>query len=266
LRTIRLTIAYDGTALVGWQRQARGVSVQKLLEEALARIDGGAVCVVGAGRTDAGVHASAQVASATVATSRDTQTLRRALNAMLPAAVRVVTVDDAAEGFHARHHARTKTYRYRILNAPSVPPFVRQYVWHVPRALDATLMNRAARELEGEHDFAAFQSTGSGVRRSTRILSESRVNVMQLGADRAADLALIPRVAMPDARLLVYVATGTGFLRHMVRTIVGTLVEIGSGRQPPDLIAHLLEQRDRAAAGPTAPAGGLCLEAVDYDG
>jgi tRNA pseudouridine38-40 synthase len=265
VRTLKITLAYDGTDLVGWQRQAEGASVQQTLEEALARMHGGPVTVAGAGRTDAGVHASGQVASVCLETSHDTLTLCRALNAILPVAIRVLAVEDAPRLFHARFGAASKTYHYRILNGPVASPFLQRYAWHVPWALDVAAMRDAAARLEGEHDFAGFRSAGADVRTTVRRILVSRLT--DAPSPSPAPLApwAVP-AASSDARLLVYVVEGTGFLRHMVRAIVGTMVEVGSGRARPELLTELLASRDRALAGPTAPARGLCLATVRYPG
>ena len=259
-RTLKLTVAYDGTRLVGWQRQAEGDSVQALLEDALARFEGAPVVVHGAGRTDAGVHALGQVASVHVTFDHDVDTLMRALNAQLPTDVRVLRVEEAAPGFHARFDARSKTYRYLIRNAPFVTPFERAFVWHVPQPLDHAAMQSAAGLLEGTHDFAAFQSIGSDTAGSVRTINAS-------GIRRHA-----PPLADPlhlsgsgDADLLAYEVSGNGFLRHMVRTIVGTLVEVGRGWREPASIADILRTGRRDNAGPTAPPQGLFLVCVDYD-
>lgn len=261
-RTLKLTVAYDGTRLVGWQRQADGDSVQAVLEDTLARFEGAPVVVHGAGRTDAGVHALGQVASVRVTCAHDVETLTRALNAQLPEDVRVLRVEEVAAGFHARFDARTKTYRYLIRNAPVVYPFERAFVWHVPQQLDVAAMQQAAGSLAGRHDFAAFQSVGSVTSGTVRTLSSSRV---VLEPD-ASVLSLPGRDARGAAgALLVYEACGDGFLRHMVRTIVGTLVEVGRGWRAPDSIAQVLAGGLRAAAGATAPPHGLFLVGVDYD-
>src|SRR6476646_6703909 len=157
--TFKITVAYDGTDYIGWQRQATGTSIQGLLEDALREFGDGDVAVSGAGRTDAGVHALAQVASFAIA--RDV--VVRALNAKLPEAVRVMAAEEVTAAFHARFDARAKTYRYRIWNGDVLPPFERRYAWHVPGSLDVAAMQRAAALIEGEHDFAAFQSAGSDV-------------------------------------------------------------------------------------------------------
>jgi len=245
LRTLKLTLAYDGTRFVGWQRQAAGESIQGLLEEALARFEGRPVTVHGAGRTDAGVHALGQVASVQLTCTHDVATLTRALNAQLPGDLRVLAVEDAAPAFHARFSARTKTYRYVLRNAPVATPFERAYVWHLPEPLDVAAMRQAAGQVVGTHDFAAFQSVGTATPDSVRTVIRSEL-------------------VAPEPTLLHYEVTGDGFLRHMVRALTGTLVEIGRGWRAPDSIQTLLTRRRRAEAGATAPPHGLFLVSVDY--
>jgi tRNA pseudouridine38-40 synthase len=257
-RTLKLTVAYDGTGLVGWQRQAAGVSVQGLLEAALARIDGAPVAVHGAGRTDAGVHALGQVASAAVRCRHDVETLRRALNAGLPAGVRVRSVEEAPPGFHARFSARFKTYRYLLSIAPVANPFERAYVWHLAEPLDVTSMQAAAGAFVGTHDFAAFRSTGSGVETTVRTVTRSELTVSRMHAPAGG-----PEQEQWGA-MLVYEIAGNGFLRHMVRAITGTLVDVGRGRWPAGRVPALLASGDRAMTGATAPAHGLFLVRVDY--
>lgn len=248
MRTLKLTLQYDGTEYVGWQRQAEGPSIQGLIEEALSRIEGAPVTVHGAGRTDAGVHAFGQVASVGLPTTTlDEQTLRRALNAVLPADVRVSEVEDAPEGFHARFNARGKLYEYQIVNAPFVSPFLYRYAWHVIPALDLEAMRAAGEGLAGRHDFAAFQAAGSSAGTTERTIERLQ---WEIGGG--------PR------RQLTLQVQGDGFLRHMVRNIVGTLVEVGLGRWPPEHVARILASRDRTRAGPTAPAHGLFLVRVLY--
>ena len=245
MRTLKLTLAYDGTRYVGWQRQAEGESIQGVLEDALARFEGNPVTVHGAGRTDAGVHALGQVASVQLTCGHDVDTLTRALNAQLPEDLRVRVIEEAPPGFHARFSARAKTYRYQIRNGRVASPFDRAYVWHLPERLDAPAMRCAAQTLAGRHDFSAFQSIGTQVPDSIRTITASDVR--------------------SEGDLLLYEVTADGFLRHMVRAIVGTLVEIGRGWRTPESIATLLANGVRAEAGATAPPHGLFLVRVDYD-
>ncbi len=248
--TFKITLAYDGTGLVGWQRQASGVSVQALLEDALRELADRDITVTGAGRTDAGVHALGQVAGFSLERKIDAAALKRALNARLPAAVRVMAAEEASPAFHARFGARAKSYRYRIWNAETITPFERAYAWHLPGEFDVERITAAARLLEGTHDFAAFQASGSSTKTTVRTVSSSHI----ITADEGSTTPPI-----------LYEVTGDGFLRHMVRTIVGTLVEIGRGRRPIEWIADVLASRERARAGPTAPPEGLFLVSVEYD-
>lgn len=245
MRTLKITLAYDGSRFVGWQRQADGESIQGLLEDALARFEGGPVTVHGAGRTDAGVHALGQVASARVTFAHDVSTLTRALNAHLRPEVRVVSVADADEAFHARFSSRAKTYRYQIRNTAVADPFDRAFVWHLPEPLAVESMALASASLVGTHDFGAFRSVGSEVASSVRTVTRSEWR--------------------QNDGLLTYEISGDGFLRHMVRAIVGTLVEIGRGWRQPEDIPALLAGGTRAHAGATAPPHGLFLVSVDYD-
>jgi tRNA pseudouridine38-40 synthase len=247
MRTLKLTLQYDGTDYVGWQRQPNGTSIQSLLEDALQPIEGRPVTVHGAGRTDAGVHALGQVASVTLDASLEAPTIARALNAVLPADVRVISAEDAADDFHARFSATAKTYEYRILNAPMVSPFLYRYVAHVVVPLDIDAMREASAVLIGRHDFSAFQAAGSAAQSSERT-----VQAIEWQDGGGFDLPLIMRIS------------GDGFLRHMVRSIVGTVVQVGIGRWTVPRMVEILEGRDRAKAGPTAPASGLFLARVDY--
>jgi tRNA pseudouridine38-40 synthase len=258
MRTLKLTLAYDGTRFVGWQRQADGESVQGVLEAALARFEGARVTVHGAGRTDAGVHALGQVASVTLTCPHDAGTLARGLNAQLPADVRILSAVEVSPDFHARFSARSKRYRYLLRNAPLVSPFERAYVWHVQEPLDVPHMAAAAGTLRGRHDFAAFQSTGA--ERSTTVRTLTRSEIVMYPASILHGCAS----SSGDA-LLAYEVEGDGFLRHMVRAIVGTLVDVGRGWREPDTVAALTSGATRADSGPTAPAHGLYLVSVDYD-
>jgi tRNA pseudouridine38-40 synthase len=245
MRNLKLTLAYDGTRFVGWQRQAEGDSVQGLLEESLARFEGAHVTVHGAGRTDAGVHALGQVASVQVTFDHDVATLTRALNAQLPTDIRVLSIDEVPADFHARFSARSKTYRYQLRYGTIADPFERAFVWHLPERLDVSAMTSAAAVLVGTHDFGAFQSAGSDTGRGT-IRTVSRSDLRELNGQ------------------LTYEITGDGFLRHMVRAIVGTLVEVGRGFRNPETITSLLAGGGRGDAGATAPPQGLFLVRVDY--
>lgn len=244
MRTLKLTVAYDGTRFCGWQRQDNGPTIQAALEEAFLPLLGVTPTVHGAGRTDAGVHALGQVASVEVGTRHPVGAIHRALNIRLDQDIRVLAVEEMPEGFHARFDAIGKTYRYRLATAGVASPFAHRYVWHVPLRLDVVAMQTAARGLLGRHEFSVFQSTGSDV----------------VGAERTLDRIDLRRA---DDELIVE-AHGDGFLRHMVRAIVGTLVDVGAGRRDPGSMAALLASRDRAQAGDTAPAQGLTLVSVDY--
>jgi tRNA pseudouridine38-40 synthase len=244
MRTLKLVIEYDGSEYVGWQRQPEGVSIQGLLEDALAPFEGQPVTVHGAGRTDAGAHALAQVATVSLSASHDTATLKRALNAVLPVDVRVLDVAEAAPDFHARFSAVSKVYEYRIVNAPFVSAFLHRYVWHVPAPLDLDAMRAGAAALRGHHDFAAFQAAGTSPSSTERTMTSIEV------------MAAPPAIALR--------VEGDGFLRHMVRAMAGTLVDVGLGRWTPDDVAEILASRDRTRAGRAAPACGLFLIEVKY--
>jgi len=248
---LKLTIAYDGTGLVGWQRQLRGTSVQGLLEEALAPLQNAPVIVTGAGRTDAGVHALGQVASVALQRSMTPGAVLRAVNMRLPPAVRVMAAEEVGPEFHARFRAVSKTYRYRICNTPLLSPFERSYVWHLPRPLlDIDAMRAAAARLVGRHDFASFQTTGSDASTTERTI---------FSVDVCGGPGLI------GEPLITFDVRGDGFLRHMVRTMAGTLVDVGRGRRPDSWVDEVLAARERDRAGRTAPASGLFLVGVHYE-
>ena len=258
MRTLKLVIAYDGTDFAGWQRQAATRSVQASIEDALAPIEGGRVVITGAGRTDAGVHAAGQVASVSLNSAIPAADLQRALNATLATDIRILHLEDVRADFNARFDARQKTYRYSIYCGAVMPPQWRRYAWHVPQALDVEAMQASAALLLGEHDFSAFQAAGSDVKTTTREVIVSSVARLATNADNPD---FFPAAI---GNLLRYQITGTGFLRHMVRNIVGTLVDAGRGRRPIHDIPAILASRDRAQASATAPPHGLTLWSVDY--
>jgi tRNA pseudouridine38-40 synthase len=261
-RTLKILLAYDGSDLVGWQRQPIGMSVQSRLEDALTAIEGRPVTVVGAGRTDAGAHALGQVASCRLDHPLPAARLATALNAMLPDGIRILRIEDVHESFHARYSARLKTYRYLVLNAGVASPFERRYVWQVPQPLNLAAMAEAARHLEGEHDFAALQGAGSATRTTVRTITGACLRESTSAEVVGGSLALGGPAGC--SRLIVFEIAGNGFLRHMVRNAAGTLVEIGLGKREPSWMAEVLASGDRAQAGPTAPARGLFLVGVDY--
>lgn len=247
MRTLKLTIAYDGTNYVGWQRQLNGTSIQQLIEEAFVPLVGESAerpGVAGAGRTDAGVHAMAQVASVNVEFAIPADAVQRALNVRLPTDIRITAVEDKSPGFHARFHARGKTYRYRIGTTRVLSPFDRWFTWHAPEARDTAAMRVAAAAFVGTHDFASLQARGTTTLHTVRTIE--RIDVSDW-----------------DGGLIVDIS-GDGFLRHMARTIVGTLVDVGAGVRSSDQMPGMIAARDRRAAGPTAPACGLTLMDVRY--
>jgi tRNA pseudouridine38-40 synthase len=244
----RLRIAYVGTDYAGWQRQGNALAVQQVVEEALARILGRSVTVYGAGRTDAGVHARGQVAHLTVAAWSSPAETRRALvhgaNRHLPAAVRVLDAASVEDAFHARKSATLKVYRYRLCRARVIDPFRAPFVVPAPAKLDLEAMKSAASLLPGRHDFSAFAKSGGSHGQPERTIHEAEW--IETGDE------------------LSFRVAGDGFLRGMVRALVGTTLEVGLGRRSVDDFAMLLGGRPRAEAGPNAPARGLCLERVEY--
>ncbi|HEY7654867.1 MAG TPA: tRNA pseudouridine(38-40) synthase TruA [Methylomirabilota bacterium] len=243
-RTVRLTLAYDGTDLHGWQVQRGLETVQGLLMIAAGRVLGAPPKVTGASRTDAGVHALRQVASLATTSTMSAPVLQRALNALLPPSVRVLEAREAPSGFDARRWARGKRYVYLIDRRPQADPFLRRYAWHAPFPLDAAAMAAALRAVRGKHDFSAFCAAAGRDRTPTCTLRSARI--------------------VTRRQVLAVCISGDSFLHHMVRNLVGSLVEVGRGARPPGWIGDLLEGRDRRRAGPTAPAHGLVLVRVMY--
>jgi tRNA pseudouridine38-40 synthase len=249
-RTLKLTLAYDGTDFCGWQVQPDRPSVQGALADAIERITGERVLPQGSGRTDAGVHALAQVASFALESPIPSTNLVTALNHTLPAAVRVFSVEEAASDFHARHSAKTKTYEYRIFRDAICPPFVARYVYHHPYPLDEKAMQQSAEFVVGEHDFTSFAAVDPERGKD----EEPRDNVRTIFAS----------AWNRKGELLIYRVHGNGFLHHMVRNLVGTFLLAGKCTLRPDSIAGIIQARRRADAGPTAPASGLFLASVEY--
>jgi len=250
MRSIKLTLAYDGTAYAGWQVQPGETTVQEVLERAIERITGQQVRAIASGRTDAGVHALGQVVGFRTETHLSADVLRRALNAELPHDVAVLEAADADGGFHPIRDAVRKCYRYVIHDGPVRDVFRRRYCWQYHRRLDDAAMARAARPLLGTHDFSSFET--SGAKRKDSIRTIYRLSVER---GRGAEQDFITIEIEAD-----------GFLYNMVRAIVGSLVEVGRGAEDESWVAQVLAAADRRAAGPTAPPQGLFLVSVDYEG
>jgi tRNA pseudouridine38-40 synthase len=255
VRHIRLVVEYDGTGLCGWQRQANGATVQGHLEAALGKLLAHDVSVAGASRTDAGVHAYGQVASFRTERAIPLHGIRRGLNSLLPDAIAIVSASEATDEFHPRFSATGKHYRYLLVTRADRSPRWRHRAWHHPEALDRNAMRDAAAVLIGEHDFAAFRAAGCTAKHAVRRIDE--IAITGPSDDLAGDGA--PQLVAIDVR-------GNAFLRNMVRILVGTLVEVGEARRSPDQVAEILASRDRTKAGITAPAKGLTLVSVRYDG
>jgi tRNA pseudouridine38-40 synthase len=251
MRNIRLILAYDGTDFRGWQRQPDAPTIQACLEDALQKLTGAPTQLCGSGRTDAGVHASHQVANFQTASTIPCANFVKALNDLLPPTVRIKEAEDVAPAFHARYDVRCKTYRYRIVITPVCSPLLWRFVCHHPHPLDRERMAEAAGLFEGEHDFTSFAAADAQedeeIKSNVRVIFRSRL------------------LWRPRSSMLVYEVTGKGFLRYMVRNIVGTLIEVGRGKLAPSDIPKILTARDRTQAGPTAPAQGLCLMNVEYE-
>ncbi len=244
MRRIRITLAYDGTGYHGWQVQPGLPTIQGVVESVLAQIESRAVKVEASGRTDAGVHALAQVAAFSLANPIPTPNLEKAMNRQLPRDIRILSAEEAPENFHPRYDATAKTYEYRILRAPICSPFERRYVHHHPYPLNEAKIVELANTLEGEHDFTSFAAADDA-----DALGRSKVRT------------IFSSTAYRDSDRLIYRVRGSGFLKHMVRNIVGVLLEAGKGNVI-DLKDHLLH---KIPPGPTAPARGLFLVSVEYN-
>jgi tRNA pseudouridine38-40 synthase len=241
---IKLTVEYDGTHYHGWQVQPTGETVQAVLEKAVSTVLGRPTHVIGSGRTDAGVHALGQVANFLSDTELEPHRVQRALNALTPDDVTIKTVEIVPDSFHARRDGRSRIYEYRILNRPSPSPFLLKFAWHVHDPLNIALMREAITCLGGEHDFSAFRAAGCDAVHPVRTIYRASLN--------------------PRDELLVFTVEATAFLRHMVRNLIGSLVEVGRQQRTPQSFAELLQSRDRTKAGIKAPARGLFLMEVKY--
>lgn len=248
MRTVKLTLAYDGTAYAGWQRQPGRLTVQEVLESAIERVTQGASRTLASGRTDTGVHAMEQVVGFRTTSRLSTSALRRALNACLPADMAVLDAVDVAEGFHPIRDVVRKRYRYVIHDGSVRDVFRREYSWKMHVRLDVAAMDRAAQALTGTHDFRSFQTQGSPRKSTIRTVHQLTIN----RGDKA------------EADLVTIEIDANGFLYNMVRAIVGSLVEVGRGVRSESWISEILVAADRRLAGPTAPAHGLCLVKVHY--
>ena len=245
MRRIRTIIAYDGTDYVGWQTQNNGIAVQEVIEKAIYEVTGQGTSLQGSGRTDSGVHARAQVAHFDTDVRMAADKFAIALNTHLPADIRVLYSEETTPEFHARFSAKEKQYRYFVQTGAHADVFTRKYALHAYMPLDLDVMNEAAALVVGTHDFSAFMSTGREVETAVRTVSLSRWE--------------------KRGKFLIYSVRGNGFLYNMVRIMVGTLLEIGSGKREIDDIRQALDSGDRTWLGPTAPAKGLCLFCVDYE-
>lgn len=244
MRTVRLTVAFDGTRYEGWQSQRRGKTLQETIERTLERLFGKRTDLISSSRTDSGVHALGLVAHFKTSSALSDSTIRKALNFHLPGDILVLSARTAPDGFHARYSAVSKTYRYDLWNSATRPLREAPYAWWYPHRLDLPSMRQAARHLTGEHDFAAFRDKGEEDKSTVRRIH--RITLKRHG------------------KLLRIEITGSGFLRHMVRIIVGTLIEVGRGKMTPSRVAAILQSRDRSLAGPTAKPHGLTLVSVRY--
>ncbi len=276
VRNLKLILSYDGSDFAGWQVQPGRATVQGTLASAIGRLSGENVLPQGSGRTDAGVHALAQVATFVTASSIPVENWVVALNDILPPSIRVLEVREAAADFHARRSARAKTYRYRMYRGAVCPPFLARYVWHYPYPLDEAAMTAAAGVVVGKHDFTSFAAVDPERVERMTASAEENGRTTEPGEASAASITAGSRIAPTNIREvfssawsregdeLVYTIGGTGFLHHMVRNLVGPFVLVGKGSVTLEDCGRILAARERSAAGPTAPAGGLYLVGVEY--
>ena len=266
-RNLKLILSYDGSEFVGWQVQPGRATIQGTLASAIGRLTGENVLPQGSGRTDACVHALAQVATFQTSSPIPEENWIKALNDILPASIRVLDVTEAAPDFHARKSARAKTYRYRMYRGAICPPFLARYVWHYPFPLEEVDMAMAAAVVVGEHDFTSFAAVDP--ERSERIAVGEILNQREQGGTRGKTAESNVRTIFSsewtrEGDDLIYTVRGSGFLHHMVRNLVGTFLLVGKGTLKPEDLGCILTARDRSAAGATAPASGLYLVEVEY--
>ena len=267
-RNLKLTIAYDGSEFHGWQIQPDLPTVQGILSDVIGRVTGEKVLPQGSGRTDTGVHAMAQVASFVSETTIPLVNFRKVLNDRLPAAIRVLSVEEMPADFHARHSATAKTYEYRVYRGDLVPPWLCRYVAHHPWPLDEQAVFAAASQVIGEHDFTSFAAVDPDQKARTEVVewdeqfSTSNTSVLPMHATNVR--TIFESAWRHEGDQMIYTVTGNGFLHHMVRNLVGTFLLVGKGTWTPADVRRILDARDRSAAGPTAPASGLWLMKVQY--
>jgi tRNA pseudouridine38-40 synthase len=269
MRNLKLILSYDGSDFAGWQVQPNAVTVQGTLASAIGRITGEKVLPQGSGRTDAGVHALAQVVTFVTESSVPVANFAKALNDVLPPSVRVLEAEEVAAEFHARKSARAKTYRYRIHRAAICPPFLARYVWHYPFPLDEQAMANAAGRVVGEHDFTSFAAVDpERVPERSAGVSPAFAGGENDRRPESAQVSNIRRIFSSSWQRqgdeFVYTVSGSGFLHHMVRNLVGTFILVGKGTLRADDVTRILQARNRSAAGATAPASGLYLVGVEY--
>jgi len=255
MRNIRILIQYDGTAYSGWQVQPNAVTIQGLIEQSLRKITGEETRVLGAGRTDAGVHALGQVACLRTTSALAPQIIQNALNAQLPSDIRIMQADETDESFHARFSAKSKSYFYLISTDRIVTPFLHRYVWRLPFDLDLAAMKESISYVTGTHDFSAFRGSGCGAKTAIRTILEATVQKLQM---------LECMTFRCTGNYIKFRFEGDAFLRHMVRNMVGTIVEAGKGNIKPEDTGLIMRDGNRNCAGPTAPAQGLYLEKIIY--
>ncbi|MBF0319023.1 MAG: tRNA pseudouridine(38-40) synthase TruA [Nitrospirae bacterium] len=255
MKQISLVIQYDGTNYRGWQRQPNAPTLQGLIEEALCKITGRATALTGAGRTDSGVHALGQCASFSTEGSLPPEIFQRALNAMLPCDIRVISAEYVPDGFHCRYSARRKRYFYVILNSFPASPFIYRYVWDIKHTLDVGAMRNASECLVGRHDFKSFCATDTDVKNTVREIFSLLIEALPALSFMGTEI---------KGNFIIITIEADGFLRHMVRNIVGTIVDTGRGKTHTGAIEEILYAKDRRKAGMTAPGRGLFLDKVFY--